>query len=224
MVIHQTSNFANDQPLEHRPGTWVRMVGDHFFSPSHVILDGMIGVVVDTPFAYMVCTPGVSTMILLVGCDQPFGYFNNAFFPCVTIPGPDEVQRSIELLQDAMRIFEDRHGFTGYIQSGKVFVTQEKLFFELKANVTKISKWHHARTNETDIKGSLKRIKKVLLAFKKHPASEEAKLIAKTIASLAPSSHDLPSILNQVLLWTEKAEATRRLKGLEFSGKRIIFE
>lgn len=219
MVIYQTSNFAGDQPLEHRPGTWVRIVGDHFFDPSHVILDGMIGVVVDDPYASIICTPGVSTMILLVGRDKPFGYFNDAFFPCDTIPGPEEVQRSIELFQNAMRTFEDRHGFSGYIQIGKEFVAQEKLFIELKANVTKVSKWHQARKNEADVKGSLKRIKNVLLAFNRHPAAEEANLIAGTIASLGPSSDDLPSVLDRVLLWTEKAAATPRLKGLELSGE-----
>lgn len=43
--------------------------------------------------------------------------------------------------------------------------------------------------------------------------------IAVIIASLASSSDDLPSVLDRVLLWTEKAAAKPRLKGLELSGE-----
>jgi hypothetical protein len=59
----------------------------------------------------------------------------------------------------------------------------------------------------------------VLHAFNKHPAWEEANLIARTIASLAPSSEDLPRVLDQALRWIEKAELTPRLRGLELSGE-----
>ena len=114
-------------------------------------------------------------------------------------------------------------GYTGFIQIGKEYIAHEKLFTELRSNVARVMKWHQAGTNEADVKGSLKRIKTVLLAFNKHPASEEANLIAQAIASLAFSSVETSSVLDQVLRWTEKAELAPRLRGLEFSGKYEVF-
>ena len=119
MVIYQTDDFAHGPPLEYRPGTWIRIVGDYFFGPTHVVLEGMIGVVVDHPQAWVICTPGVSTMILLAGRDKPFGYFNKLFSPCDSEPGPDEIQHSIDLSQNAMLLFEQRHGIYGFHSNWK---------------------------------------------------------------------------------------------------------
>jgi len=191
------------------PGTWVRFNGDHFLDPANIILDGMLGEVVTTKYSHYVCTPGISTMIRPVGMQGEFGYFNNLFTPIPEIPDEKSRRESLHLWEHAWELFEDRHGYTGFVKTGNRFVPQEKLYAELHQHLKKITEWQNDPKREAENKGVIKRIKKILRLFEKHPCGHEAQILLETLENATP--HNLPTFLSAILEWVEKAESVPRL-------------
>jgi hypothetical protein len=179
--------------------------GDTIVEPNHVIVDGMLGQVFDDPYAGLICTPGISTFILMLGRDKPYGYGDDWFVPMDSEPGPDEIQRSLELYANADVIFAERNGYYGFVLIGRKLVYVRKLFMEIRSNVARIRECHLAGINPVDVKGHLKRLRKVLLAFHKHPLADEAVQLAGVISFLGIPDSDTPQVLDQVLHWLEKA-------------------
>jgi hypothetical protein len=202
--------FGSNPP----PGTWVRFHSDAFIEPGNIILTGMLGVVVTHPYAACICTPGISTMVKVVGTEEPFGHFNESFVQLGSEPAEREILESFALWDGAFDIFEDKHGYTGFARMGKDIVRQERLFRELRELSSKISKWDGHPIKEADIKGSLQRIRKILKAFAKHPNGDRAQKLAEATTALSSGTQNIPALLEDVVKWVEEVESIPRIRTL----------
>lgn len=193
-------------------GEWVIFNEDQFIEPDHIIVEGMLGVVVDHPHAHYICTPGISTMIQLAGTEKQYGYLNSSFKALGRIPPGDELDKSIELKDSAFSILEEKYGYTGYVRIGKKIYPQEKLCKELIHNSKKIREWLNEEGRDKDIAGVMKRIKKVLKAFKNHPDGTEALELATAVENAAIHSQEVPQLMQSVSDWAERANDEERLE------------
>ncbi len=178
-----STSVAQDESRysELRPGDWVKFKVDALIAPDHVILQGMVGQVVVTDVSHLVCTPGISTMIQVVGRSEPFGYFNTYFVALKEEPEAAEKDESIKLCDSAYALFEQKNGYTGYIKIGNKLEPEEKVVFELKTLSEKIPLLVDDKSKEIELKGLVKRLKKVLRSFGLHPFAQSLSSLADEI-------------------------------------------
>jgi hypothetical protein len=188
-------------------GEWVEFVSDGFIAPDNIILAGMLGRVEDDPYGYMVCTPGISTMILPCGASQPYGYFDD-WHRRIDKPDDERIARSVELWKSAFKLFEERHGWTGFVQIKGRFLTLERAWHELEQQVHRIFSLHTEGGNPKDLAGARKRACVLIRAYLRHPRGREIlgfadwlkgiDLTPATLRELEARMRDLASWLNEV--------------------------
>lgn len=191
---------------------WVCFVGDAFIETNNIIIAGMIGKVSINPYGY-VYTTGISTMILPVGAGEEYGYSNDWFEVLNHNPTQEEIQYSLDLWDNAFKIFEERHGYTGYIKIGKKILPQEKAFTQIQQLLNQVEKLKQNPSREKDVKGNLKRIIKILNAFSLHPLGKKSIELSKELKHLDPSDDQYNNICNSILTWIEKAKSAERIVG-----------
>ena len=143
------------------PDTLVRFQVNAFIEPDNIVFAGMYGVVVDHPYAHLICTPGVSTMITLIGGSTPYGYFNEWFTPVEEYPSEDDLQTSAWVCQNAFEVYEKEYGYSGFIKLKSKIYPQEKFFDELTRLTEKLSLWKNETGKESQLKGNAKRTSKL---------------------------------------------------------------
>ena len=137
---------------------------DDFIAPDHIILAGMYGIVMEIPYAP--CTPGISTMIKIYGRNESFGHYNHHFTLVEKELDENDIKDSISLCENAFEILEQKYGYTGFIKMGKDIRPQEKYLNEIFLLFPKFFEWKNEDKFLPQINGNLKRLKKILLAFK----------------------------------------------------------
>jgi hypothetical protein len=149
--------FIQAQPIE--PGTWVRTVSYDFSPPSDVLVPGLLGQVHADPWG--LCTPGVSTNVQLIGGKEPHGLGVERFEVLDAKPTEEELQEAAHIAKNALDLYEQAHGFTGYLKVGKGrFRSEEEVRRELCATAARMPK-----ATGADRRGLEKRVWKLLQAL-----------------------------------------------------------
>jgi hypothetical protein len=195
----------------HEPGTWVRFTEDQFIETDNIIIEGMLGQVIDHPHAHYICTPGISTMIRPLGLDVEYGYFNTTFTALDGEPTEDERAKSEELRKAAFSIYEEKYGYSGYARLGTKLVRQEKLAKEMDHSTERVVDWFEEGGQEKHIKGTMKRIRKVLEALEKHPNGEAAQKLAARVEDANVDSENIPELMGAVSAWFEQGMEQERI-------------
>jgi len=196
----------------YEPDTWVKFNTDLFIEPGHIIIEGMLGQVIYHPYAHYICTPGISTMIRPLGLDVEYGYFNLTFDALDAEPTDEEREKSEALREAAFSIYEEKHGYSGFALLGTKLFRQEKLAKEMAHSTERVVEWFEESGQEKHIKGTMKRIRKVLEALEKHPNGEAALELAARVEDANVNSEDVPELMEKVAEWFEKAMEQERIK------------
>ena len=207
----------NSDSTTYPPGQWVEFTCAAFIEPDHIIINGMLGVVLDHPQSRYICTPGVSTMIRVAGSDVDYGYFNEWFVPLNRIPDDRELVESGYLWENAFPILEHVYGYTGFVQLGNKIIPQEKLLQEITATSEHVVRWLQEGGSHQEMAGNMKRIRKVLRAFSNHPDGKVAEGLAESMEGLADHASILDA-LSGLKRWAAKAVNEERL---EMQSERI---
>lgn len=189
-------------------GQWVEFKVAAFIEPGNIILPEMLGVVVDTPYSHYVCTPGVSTMINVAGADFEYGYGNEWFDPIEGAPSDEELTEQLKYWDHAFEIYEDNFGYTGYVKVGQKVLPQEKLYQEMTQTLNRMQDWLKQEEGEKHIKGNLKRMKKILSGFHKHPEGNHARLLSAKIQNSTVEPDVYPDLIKYIEDWVTVVQNT----------------
>lgn len=192
------------------PGTLVQLQVGAFIEPDNIVFAGMYGLVVDHPHAHIICTPGISTMIQVLGRSYAYGYFNERFKEVQEMPDEEDLETSVFIAQHAFEIFEKEYGYSGFIKMGKKIHPQEKYFKEIYQLSAKIMEWKADEKYSPQIDGNMKRFRKILKAFKNHPLAAEAASLAENLKTVNASSPDIATWMSRLNNWVEEAKKTER--------------
>lgn len=197
---------------KYTPDTLVQFNVTAFIEPDNIIFAGMYGVVVDGPYVRFTCTPGVSTMIQILGRSKSYGYFDDWFEGVEEEPDEEEFATSVYVAQNSFEIFEEEYGYTGFVKMGKKIHPQEKYFKEMNQLSKKIIEWKNDEKYSPQIDGNLKRFRKILKAFKNHPLSSEAESLSEKLMNVDSSSPDIDKWMVKINKWVTKAEKAERME------------
>lgn len=189
------------------PGTWVEFIVDAFYAPDNIIVKGLLGVVDDHPYAPYICTPGISTMILPTGKAKSFGYASSAFVPLQATPSQEDIANSTALWHRAFDVYEEKTGYSGFVQVGKRVVSQYDALTEIHQLSAVLLATLTSGEMDADCKGRLKRIRKLLLAFRRHPLSTGVAELASEL-SQRPDSSTIVNTIPLIQSWCEQASMT----------------
>lgn len=201
------------------PDTLVRFQVDAFIEPDNIVFAGMYGVVTDHPHAHLICTPGVSTMITLIGGSAPYGYFNEWFTPVEEYPSEEDLQTSEWVYENAFEVYENEYGYSGFIKFKSKIYPQEKFFDELTQLTEKLSIWKNEEGKASQLKGNIKRISKILNSFGNHPLADRAEELSQSLKAINSQSNEFDVILKQIEKWVESASEIERA---ETQSDRIL--
>ena len=194
------------------PDTVVQFNVTAFIEPDNIIFAGMYGIVVEDPNVRFICTPGVSTMIQILGRSEPYGYFDNWFEGVKEEPDEEDLATSVYVAQNAFEIFEEEYGYTGFVKMGKKIHPQEKYFKEINQVSEKIIEWKNSEKYSIQIDGNLKRVIKILNAFINHPLSSEAESLSEKLMKVNSSSPVIDKWMDEINKWVAKAEKAERME------------
>jgi hypothetical protein len=172
-------------------GEVVRFTQDQMWDGEIIALTGMIGVVHDGAY---VCTPGISAMVRPIGSKWQFGFGCEILERVESEPTDEEVGISLYLNENRFEIFHERYGWSGLLKiKGKV-KTEEHYRREISQLCEKLRV-----ENST---GHLKRLVRVLKAFKYHPDEE----ILVNFADELKSCENLVEVLSKIEAWNNQNE------------------
>lgn len=149
--------------------TWLRSTGYYAHDASTLLVPGLLGVVVPDPHG--ICTPGISAMVLLEGADEPFGYPVEVLEPLEAVPSEDDREQARSLHRRALEVFEDAHGWTGYLRLGK---GRPRSAAEARAELASLVRRLGEQGTLGETKGMRKRARRILGLFAERAGSAVA--------------------------------------------------
>ena len=201
------------------PDTLVLFHVDEFIDPTHVVMAGMYGVVVNYPYAAYGCTPGISTMIQIIGRQDIYGYLDVWFEVVTEDPSEEDLIYSLQLCEQAFEIFEHLYGYTGYIKMGQKIRPQGQLFKELDQQLVKVGQAIYNGNIDINTQGAIKRIRKLLRAFTMHPNGEMAEHLSNQLNLTPETQTETLEQLTFIRNWIQQSSGAERMSSQK---ERII--
>lgn len=159
-------------------GTWLRSTGYYAYDPSTLLIPGLLGVVVPDP--HTICTPGISVMVLLEGADEPFGFPVEHFEPVEADPSDEDLGQARSLYSRALEVFEEAHGWTGYLKLGR---GRPRSSAESRAELASLVRRLGGKATSADIEGMRKRCRRILDLFSARAGSSAASDLVRRLDS-----------------------------------------
>lgn len=200
---------AERRPEGGLEGTWMRAVADRDDDMNDVLLAGMVGKVVVTEWSHLICTPGISTMVLVEGRSHPYGHAWEALVPMAEPPSQEHLEISRQLCADAAAQFQLRYGWRGYLQLGKEVLPEAKVRVEIAALLKKLPELYR-RCRAADYTGNAKRLAKLVRALGHHPQGAELASVAESIVAMSRTEPQ-QGVLDGIGRWLD----TRFVAGME---------
>jgi len=148
---------------------WVRFTGFYYAGPEDITVPGMLGVVLhDSMYAY-VCTPGISTMILPLGSNKAYGYFDRSFEYLGRQPTQAEQDHALELQAKAYELNEQERGWLGYLRIKGKLVNCRTVCRELLFQLERLVILAGDPDRHKERLGCCRRLRTLLEAFRSHP-------------------------------------------------------
>lgn len=171
-------------------GTWVRTKKFDWVDLDNVVVPGLLGQVAPDP--YGMCTPGISTQVLLVGRHASYGHLDDILEILEVPPTAEEIAQSEALCARALEAFEAEHGWSGYVRIGNERPRREdEVRAELAGNLNRLT--GPRVLPEGEQRGILKRIRRVLVALGDRSGSTAATALAERVGRVV--GDDLPGEL-----------------------------
>lgn len=197
------------------PGTVVKFKVTGYNGPSDIVFPNMYGFAVDDsdrlnmfgefgfPF-YL----NMTEYIHVYGRNKPCYYSASWFDVLNEMSNEEDLAASIHITEHSFELFEEKYGYTGYIKMGKSIHPQNKYLEELSQFPEKMMGWKGDIKYSTHIDGNMKRIKRILRAFKHHPLSSQAYSLSEKIKNTDSSSPDIEDRMQELENWVKQAEKT----------------
>ncbi len=151
-------------------GEWLHSTGYWAYGPEQVLVPGLLARVVPDP--YGICTPGVTVYVVLEGAEEPFGYPDGLLEPTGSEPRPEELAEARRLYGKALEIFEDEHGWSGYLKLGK---GRPRAAVEARTELAGLAAKLGEDRAVSDLRGLTKRARRILAGFADRADSDEAR-------------------------------------------------
>ena len=177
---------------------WVRFVGDGKLDRDHIVLEGMLGQALSEPVHDG--SRGTYTHIKPIGARSGFGYPNDWFEVLSVTPTDEVIEASRRLYAERAREIQARRGWMGLVQVGRRIVDEKSARRELEMQCTRIvSLAQDGRYRE--VRGTLRRINRVLDAFGLHPCGASAIELARHVQEQRHDIVQAPALAARVWRW-----------------------
>ena len=168
---------------------FVRFKEDQMWDAETIAIKGMIGVVKDGSY---ICTPGISTMVKPIGANWQFGFECHILERMRDEPTEEEIATSLFLHENRFDIFHERYGWFGLMKIKDKVKTEKQIRREISQLCLKL--------REEQSSGHLKRLGKILRAFKYHPDEETLVQFAERLKL----GENLLDVLSEIEDWNEQ--------------------
>ena len=179
-------------------GAWYRATAKYRYGTLQFVVPGMLGQVRPDPGG--VCTPGISTMLRMVGGTSDYGFPARMLEPLDGEPTEAELEEAKTLARGAFSAFEAEYGPLGIIQTLDGRLHEEASWRREIAVVTK--RLGHPSLKLPDQKGLTKRLRGLL-----EPLAESLPRCgaAELVSAVDTAGIPLPKeVLDEVMRFTEK--------------------
>jgi len=182
------------------PGTWVRFVGDGWLGRGHIVLEGMLGRALSNP--WNVRRPEVTANLKLTGAKSGFGYPFDWFEILDDDPTEKALDASRSLYLNRAGELQLRRGWMGLVQVGRRIMDEEGARRELDMQCRRIANLI-ARGQVKEVRGTFRRIGRVLDAFGSHPCGPSAIELARHVRERRHAIAEGPALATKVLTWLD---------------------
>ncbi|MEX0723304.1 MAG: hypothetical protein WD053_05485 [Gracilimonas sp.] len=212
-------------------GTWVKFKVDKFIDSERIILKGMLGEIIESPVPDHLLPSALNQpWVSILGSTMIISFEQDWLEMLEKNPSDIEREHASTLHQNPLMHYEEKHGYTGFVQFKSDLLPQEELLDEIKNLLEGIIGWIAEENRNSHVKGNLKRLTRMLESFSRHPQGKQAQHLAQTIRKKDLSSAQILDVFSNISDWVNIASkferietiTERRTKEAENSTKRRL--
>ncbi len=189
---------AEAPPQRPVAGSWVRFIGEGKLGRDHIVLEGMLGQAKSEPCHEGGCGP--YTHIKPVGARSGLSYPNDWFEIVTDTPSAEAIETTRRLYLGRAQELQARRGWMGLLQIGRRIMDEDHARRELEMQCDRVVRFAREGKHK-EVRGTLRRISRVLEAFGLHPCGASAIELARAVQEQRNDIVQAPSLAARVWRW-----------------------